>query len=265
LTTFVILQGASVRGAVMHKPSFGDVSASRLCPNANIEREIINFMKFEQLKLPSGARMKLTIANVGKTPTVVQSRFVGFHAGRSIIAVVPTSALTNGLSVGAKVAVSLVTPTDIATFTSSIEAVAKHPFAHLFLHYPDALNVRKVRSAARVSVGVSAQVANLGGEDPLEMHEAQILDMSVSGLRLVAKEALGRIGDELSVHVQLGFDDINRKIMLTGNIRSESEAAEFENEGSRTYGVEFSPMADDKRVWLYAFVFCMIQRQGPQM
>jgi hypothetical protein len=209
--------------------------------------------------------MKLTIASTGKTLATVQARFVGFHAGRSIVAVVPATALASGLDAGAKVAVSLVTPTDIATFTSSIEAVANHPFCHLFLHYPESINVRKVRSAARVSVGVSAQVTNLSSEDPLEMHDAQVMDMSISGLRLVTKEVIGNIGDELGVHVQLSLDDINRNIMLTGSIRSESEATELGNEGSRTYGVEFSPMDDDKRVWLYAFVFCMLQRLGPQI
>ncbi|MDB6063347.1 MAG: hypothetical protein JWM78_3450 [Verrucomicrobiaceae bacterium] len=222
-------------------------------------------MQFDDLKLSPGARMKLVLSGVGGDQASIQSKFIGAYPQHSIIAGVPATAASGALEAGSKVLVSMVTPTDIVTFMTAIEAVAVTPFPHVFLAYPESINVRTVRSAARVNVGVSAQVTNLSADDLVEMHEAQILDMSVSGLRLASKEALGAIGDELALHVQLSFDNIERNIMLAGIIRSLSVSPVRGTPFPQTCGVEFTSMADDKRVVLYAFVFCMIQRFGPQM
>ena len=222
-------------------------------------------MQFVDLKLLPGARMKLIFPGAANAQSTVQAKYIGVQVSRSIIAAVPAAALGSELKVGGRVAVSMVSATDIATFTTVIEAAHSAPFPHVFLAYPDAISVRNVRAAARVNVGVSAQVTNLSSEDHLEMHDAQILDMSISGLKLASREKVGQLGDELAVHVQLSFDNIERALMLTGNIRSQSLAAEANNPFSQLYGVEFASLDEDKRVLLYAFVFCMIQRFGPQM
>jgi hypothetical protein len=222
-------------------------------------------MQFEDLKLPSGARMKLMLSGATTNQANIQATFVGALAPRSIIAAVPAAVLGAGFEIGTKVGISMVSATDVVTFATLVEAASAAPFPHLFLSYPATVNVRKVRAAARVNVGVSAQVTNLSGDDPVEMLDAQILDMSVNGLKLASKQALGQMGDELAVHVQLTFDDIVRDIMLTGQIRSHGVTAEAGNPFSQLCGIEFSDMVEDKRVLLYAFVFCMIQRFGPQM
>lgn len=222
-------------------------------------------MHFVDLKLLPGARMKLMFPGASSTQSTVQAKYIGVQVSRSIIAAVPAAALGSELKVGGKVAVSMVSATDIATFTTVVEAVQAAPFPHVFLAYPDSISVRNVRAAARVNVGVSAEVTNLSTEDHLEMHHAQIQDMSINGLKLASKEILGQVGDELAVHVQLSFDNIERNIMLTGNIRSQSVAADIGNPFPQQYGVEFASLDEDKRVLLYAFVFCMIQRFGPQM
>jgi hypothetical protein len=222
-------------------------------------------MHFVDLKLLPGASMKLMFAGAANTQSSVQAKYIGVQVSRSIVAAVPPAARGTELKVGARVAVSMVSATAIATFTTVIEAVNNVPFAHVFLAYPDAISVRKVRSAARVNVGVSAEVTNLSAHDHLEVHHAQILDMSINGLKLASKEILGQIGEELAVQVQLSFDNIERNIMLNGNIRSQSLSTEVGNPFPHLCGVEFASLDEDKRVLLYAFVFCMIQRFGPQM
>lgn len=216
-------------------------------------------MQFADLKLLPGAGMRITVPGASEKQVVLQAKYVGSSPPRSIVAALLNEA---NLRIGVKVAVSMTSPTGIVTFASQIEALSAAPFAHLFLLYPEAIHLRNVRAAVRVNVGVSAQVANLNADDHLEMQPSQIVDISVSGLRLAADMPLGEIGDELAVHMHISLDDIVRDIMLTGKIRAHTVA---EKSGLHTYGVEFTELDENKRVLLYAYVFNMVQRYGAQM
>ena len=221
-------------------------------------------MRFDDLKLLPGTRMKVVIAG-GPTQSALACKFIGSYPPRSLLVSLPaTEGDNNAIRVGARVAISLASPTGIVTFSSQIQSLHHEPFAYLHLSYPDALQVRNVRSAVRVSVEVQAQVTNLLAEDHLEMQQARIIDMSVNGMKLASAAPLGAVGDELAVHVQLTLDDIAREIMLTGVIRT-CVASDSASEYPYACGLEFTMLDEDKRVLLYAFVFNMVQRYGAQI
>ncbi|MFT3930324.1 MAG: PilZ domain-containing protein [Spongiibacteraceae bacterium] len=212
--------------------------------------------QFNELKLLPGAAMRIALAGASAKQSMTQGKYIGSDMPRAIIAAAQVGA---DLQVGAKVAVSMTSPTGIVTFASQIEAIGSAPFPHVFLQYPRAVNLRNVRSAVRVSVDVSAQVTNFSAEDHLEMHPAHIADISVRGLKLSSSAVLGNVGDELGIHMYVTLDDIVRDVMLTGIIRTRASV-----EGGETCGVEFTQLDENKRVLLYAYVFNMVQRNGPQ-
>lgn len=211
---------------------------------------------FAELKLLPGAAMRIALSAAADKHATVQGKYIGSDAQRAIVASASAGA---DFRPGVKVAVSMTSPTGIVTFASEILAASAVPFPHVFLQYPRLVNLRHVRSAVRVNVGVSAQVANFSADDHCEMQPAQIVDMSVRGLKLSSKQVLGDIGDELAVHMYLTLDDIVRDIMLTGIIRTRTAVADGE-----TCGVEFTQLDENKRVLLYAYVFNMVQQHGPQ-
>ncbi len=212
--------------------------------------------QFAELKLLPGATMRIALASAGDKHATVQGKYIGSDAPRAIVVAASVGA---DFRVGVKVAVSMTSPTGIVTFASEIQAVNTAPFPHAFLLFPKIVNLRNVRSAVRVNVGVAAQVANFSADDHFEMQPAQIIDISVRGLKLISKESLGDIGDELAVHMYLTLDDIVRDITLTSIIRTRTPVADGE-----TCGVEFTQLDENKRVLLYAYVFNMVQRHGPQ-
>lgn len=212
--------------------------------------------QFSELKLFPGAAMRIALSGADAKQSMVQGKYIGSEVPRAIIAAAQMNA---DLHVGAKVAISMTSPTGIVTFASQIESIGATPFAHVFLRYPKIVNLRNVRSAVRVSVDVSAQVANFSAEDHLEMLPAQIADISVRGLKLSSQAVLGNVGDELGIHMYITLDDIVRDIMLTGIIRTRASI-----DGGETCGVEFTQLDENKRVLLYAYVFNMVQRNGPQ-
>jgi|KBSSwiStaDraftv2_1062776.scaffolds.fasta_scaffold25004_5 hypothetical protein len=222
-------------------------------------------MHFDELKLLPGTRVKLVIAGGGPAQNPLSCKYMGSHAPHSLLVAVSDHLPAINLRVGARVVASLANPTGIVTFSSLVQAVNLEPFMYVHLAYPEAMQIRNVRSAVRVDVEVLAQATNLFSDDHLEAHPARILDMSVNGMKLGSAVLLGDIGDELAVHVQLVFDDIAREILLTGVIRTRLVAQQSVDNCAYTYGIEFTQLDEDKRVLLYAFVFNRVQRYGPQI
>lgn len=226
-------------------------------------------MQFDELKLLPGTRVKIAGAGgEGGLPSVT-GKYVGCQRPLALIVAVPEITAGGALRLGTRVACSLVTPTGIVNFVSQIEGVSHSPFPHVFLAYPKIINMRNVRSAVRVNVDIEAQVANLESLDLIEMLPTRVIDMSVSGLKLGSPVPLGEVGDEVAVHMQLIFEDIERHVTLPGQIRAQTQAQIDAIVGQSTHpfvvGIEFLSLDEDKRVLLHAFVFYMVQRFGAQV
>lgn len=236
-------------------------------------------MQFDDLKLLPGTRVKVTASGADSGPPAVTGKYVGCQRPHAIIVAVPASAIGATLRPAARVACSLVTATGIANFASQVEAVGHLPFPHAFLTYPKVINMRNVRAAVRVNVDIEAQVANLDALDMVEMQEARVIDMSVLGLKLGSQTLLGAVGDEVSIHLRLAFEDIVRDVTLAGRIRTQTQTqmeggavhtgAVQSIAGQSAYpfvlGIEFLELEEDKRVLLHAFVFNAVQRYGAQI
>lgn len=222
-------------------------------------------MDFAALRLVPGSPVQLQVAGADAGQHNVKGSYVGCHAGRSVLVAVPARAIGPLLRPGVKVAVSLVTPTGIGSFASRVEAVAAQPYAYLHLHYPPAVALRHVRSAVRVAAELPVTVANLDHLELSQAQPAQMLDISVRGARLGAHGELGRLGDELSLHLCCTFDGITRDLTLIGKIRARPVAEGVSGAFPHVYGVEFFALDEDQRLLLHAFVSHLLAQRGPQI
>jgi hypothetical protein len=225
-------------------------------------------MQFDDLKLLPGSRVKVMAAGADSGPPAVTGKYVGCQRPHAIVVAVPASAVGGTLRLGARVACSLVTATGIVNFASQVEGVNAQPFPHVFLTYPKIINMRNVRAAVRVNIDLEAQVINLDSLD-MEMQEARVIDMSVLGLKLGSNTVLGAVGDEVSIHLRLAFEDIVRDVTLAGKIRAQTQTQMELVAAQSTFpyvlGIEFLELEEDKRVLLHAFVFHSVQRYGAQI
>lgn len=217
---------------------------------------------FASLQLAPGAQVKLSTSDPTQPP--VKARYVGCLAPQFVLLAVPVKAVGPILRAGVKLAVSAFTPTGIATFSSTVEAAASHPFALVHLRYPAVLSLRSVRNAPRVAIELPVQAINLESVSGREVIEAQLLDLSVRGARLGAQREIGQIGDEISIRMQLAFDDIYRDIAVTARIRARPVADGVSGSYPQVYGIEFAALDEEKRILLHAFVVNLLWERGAQ-
>ncbi len=218
---------------------------------------------FAALQLMPGMQVKLTTADPAQPP--VKARYVGCLAPQFVLMAVPVKAVGPVLRAGVKVVASVFTPTGIATFSSTVEGSTTQPFALVHLKYPTALTVRSVRQVPRVAIEMPLQVINLEAVSDREVTQAQLLDLSVRGARFGAQQEIGQIGDEISMRLQLAFDDIYRDIALTARIRARPVADGVSGSFPQVFGVEFAALDEDKRILLHAFVLNLLWERGAQI
>lgn len=217
---------------------------------------------FASLQLAPGAQVKLTTGDQAQLP--VKARYVGCLAPQFVLVAVPAKAVGPILRAGVRVAVSAVTPTGLATFSSTVEAASSQPFALVHLRYPATLALRAVRSAPRVAIELPVQAINLETVADREVIEGQLLDLSVRGARLGAQRELGQIGDEITIRMQLAFDDIYRDVAVTARIRARPVADGVSGSFPQVYGLEFAALDEEKRILLHAFVLNLLWERGAQ-
>lgn len=218
---------------------------------------------FDSLQLAPGAQVKLTTGDSAQPP--VKARYVGCLAPQFVLLAVPVKAVGPILRAGVKLAVSAFTPTGIANFSSTVEATASQPFALVYLRYPAAMSVRSVRQAPRVAVELPLQVVNLETTANREVAEGQLLDLSVRGARFGTQREIGQIGDEISIRLQLAFDDIFRNVAITARIRARPVADGVSGSFPQVYGVEFTALDEEKRILLHAYVLNLLWERGAQI
>ncbi len=218
---------------------------------------------FASLQLAPGAQVKLVTGDATQTP--VKARYVGCLAPQFVLLAVPSKAVGPILRAGVKVAVSVFTPTGIATFSTTVEGTGNQPFALVHLRYPATLALRSVRQAPRVAVELPLQVINLEAMSSRAVFEGQLFDLSVRGARFGSPHELGQIGDEISIRMQLAFDDIFRDVAVTARIRARPVADGVSGSFPQVYGVEFSAVDEERRILLHAFVLNLLWERGAQI
>ncbi|KKK53703.1 hypothetical protein LCGC14_3092140, partial [marine sediment metagenome] len=214
---------------------------------------------FEDLNLMPGASVQLLVTGGDQKNYSLDTVYIGSLALHSLLVAMPSEHSDVMWRSGMKLAMTVVLPTGVATFTTRIDAIGERPYHYLHLAYPQEIKFREVRGAARVKVELPAKVANLNDiQDPENFH-SRVLDISISGLKLATDTNIGRVGDELTIHISMHFAGVERNLSIQGVIRARLGSGGEENTYANVYGVKFLPLDDEQQILLHAFVLNGLQ------
>ncbi len=215
-------------------------------------------MKFADLRLSIGDIMQLQVLeSTDVKGERYSTRLIGYLKGRSIITTAPVhDGKVIKMRPGQNVVVRLMANSTVSAFSTHVEATSGSPYSHLHLGYPDQISSNEVRQALRVTVGLVTSVLNISQIPKPDKLSGIILDVSISGARLQVEKVLGKVGDEISLVVQMSLGDIDRILTFPARIRSrlQSDPAGGKKE-LPVYGIEFLTLPEEDHVYLRAFVY----------
>lgn len=139
-------------------------------------------------------------------------------------------------------------------FNTAVHRVCNVPYPYLHLSFPKIIEGVAVRREARVRLRVIASVTSGSGSG--EPVPAVISDLSPSGARIEAREALADKGDTLQVSFRLRFDQDDAYFVsdaIVRSVRREHRGAEY-SELQVMHGVEFVGMQPNERLLLRTLI-----------
>lgn len=214
---------------------------------------------FEDLQLMPGASVQLLISGSDQKNYSLDTVYMGTLALHSLLVAMPSAHPSVVWRSGMKLAMSVVVPNGIATFNSRIDAIGERPYRYMHLSYPPEINFREIRGAARVKVELPVSVAGPQAISDPKDFVSNILDISVSGLKLATNKPIGSIGDQLTIHIAMHFANEERQLSVKGVIKALLAGGGSDTQLSNVYGVQFLPLSDDQQVLLHAFVLNGLQ------
>lgn len=218
-------------------------------------------MKFEDLKLAYGYPLQLQTNSTGQ-PERYSCRLIGCVPGRSILLSVPrTTGRIVRFRPGQKMVARIMVNNGIGIFACALENQIADPYPILFVSYPESVSFKGIRGATRVAVQMPVKVTN---DSAVEEPQAKgvMADVSISGARLELNDAVGDVGDRITILGMLEVLGISRELQIEAVIRSRVERSTQEVDESlpAIYGVEFIDKDEDRRLLLYSYVFSQIAK-----
>lgn len=217
-------------------------------------------MKFEELKLTHGCPLQIQVSGPEGQPERWSCRLVGAIPGRSLLVSVPRSGgKLLRFRPGQKVLARMMVANGVGAFACTVESQSVDPYPILYLSYPKDLSFKGIRGATRVAVNQAVTVTNSSVLSEREM-VGKLADVSVTGARLELDEVLGDIGDKIQLVTRVDVAGIERDLRVEAIIRSRVERSTQEREQNLpvVYGIEFTEADEERRLLLYAYVFCKI-------
>lgn len=198
--------------------------------------EATSQLALDQVKLHIGDMMQLQIhSEQGDTRHYVT--LVGFLKGQSVIVTTPVEeGKVMLLREGQPFIVRFFGGKNAYAFSAIAKRVTSVPFPHVHLSYPKEVRGMAVRQSSRARVNLIGSAGVVGGKRVA----CQVRDISMGGALLVAKEAIGKPEEQLSLSLRVKVNGFEHILELEGKIRSCHE--ESHQEGSTPsllHGISF--------------------------
>ena len=208
------------------------------------------------LKLKTGDTLQLQ--TLGEDPAMrYVARVIGYLPEHSLLITTPRHSRKLILvREGQMFAVRLLTSSHALGFTATVLKSQSQPFPYLHLTYPRELETIVIRKAQRADVHL---IVAIQLQDQAYTIAGHLCDLSISGARLSSKTALGKVGDQLYINVQLKVGKVEQYIKLPAvirNLKPDKSAGPDETENlEHGYGIEFQDVPDQVYLVLYGFVY----------
>jgi c-di-GMP-binding flagellar brake protein YcgR len=221
-------------------------------------------MADDVLSLAVGSFLQLQAVNKPDSPRY-QVRTIGYLPGGSVVVTTP---LVNGklaiVRPGQFFTVRMLRGESVMGFEAQVLQVYNAPYPHIHLAYPKQVERTVVRNARRVTANLPAKARNIkDGPDGTE-HPVRFLDLSMTGVKLVAERPLGAIGDVLQLGFGLEVAGKQEQLVLLGTIRNLVVRDRENIERGYSHGMQFSTINRFQQVLLHGWVLqCLTEEEAP--
>lgn len=193
--------------------------------------------------------------------TFYYAHLIGYIKDQSILLTTPLLEEQRiDLKAGEQVELRMLTGSNIYIFQSEILRVCTSPSHYLHLHYPDRVQLQKLRSGSRTRVRIAAQVTAEQGE-PLA---AEIIDLSPEGAQVMLPRQQGLNAKHLRLSFHACVDELSTSLSLEGVVQHKRPADPGHEWGCEMleYGIAFANLSDQDKLWLKCLVYRHIAEGG---
>lgn len=219
-------------------------------------------INLEEARLQIGDPIQLQALN-DSNPARYTVRLLGFSKGRSVIVSAPS---VDGkyllMRDGQPFILRVFSGKNAYAFSTQILKNINVPYPYLHLAYPKAKDVRAlvVRRGARASVRVICAITELDGEPT--QSAGTLVNMSIGGALLAAKQPLGKEGQHLTIKFKTDINAVESFLTLKAKIRAVTSDESSEPENPAKHGLEFVDIPGPEMILLSAFVYHHLLEQS---
>jgi len=216
-----------------------------LNPSTALEPESASQVDFESIKLHPGAQLQ--IQHLTRVAEKYNLRLIGAIKGKSVLLTMP---FVDGQAVrmlkGQSYVIRGFNGKYAYAFTSHVIQARAHPFHYIHFSYPLSVEAKVVRKSLRVNVNLPASAMGKSAEIPVTM-----IDLSAKGSMIDAPQAIGGIGDVVSLEFDVSCEEIKSTLVLSAKIRN----ATYSKDATRIHiGVEFENIPQNDMLILNNFI-----------
>jgi len=216
------------------------------------------YISFEDLCLGHGQTLQAVIEN-SQDREFADVVLIGAIPGQSLILTAPESGLFPKMEEGQNVILRVNLALGTAVFGVKVLFISDMPLFMTYVDFPDQIKFTALRAAPRISLTMPVLLANATTGERKGV-AGRIKDISLGGAAIESFEALGSIGEEVSIKGKFGVASIQRVISVKARICSARQL----NERSFFYGVEFKEEEELSLLVLTGFIFHAMATQSAQ-
>lgn len=214
-------------------------------------------MDYSDLKMQVGEILQLQ-ARDGEDSRRMQVKLIGYLPGASLLVTTPKVAdKVMIIREGQPYVVRMMIGNRIVGFTTTVLRSCARPFPYLHLAYPGEVEQITVRKAQRVRVKLFASLKNPNPDFKFEKPgTGTIVDLSTAGALMVANQALGEVGDAVTVSCALKIGGAEKLLTVPAFIRNVHVGpSEEHGDGSYYHGLEIALKEQQDTFVLHGFVY----------
>lgn len=176
--------------------------------------------QFEDMRLKAGDRLQMQLpASVTDEKVIV--RLIGYLDKQCVLVTAPPHlGSQKPLIEGDRVIARVFLGQGAFGFVSFVDKVIRVPFDYLHLSFPKEIQGLLVRKTPRAKTDIAVTV-----ETPSGNAEAQVTNLSATGMLLRSATALGATGGDLSITLPLDLYGVQTELKLRGKIKAVSSTA----------------------------------------
>lgn len=205
--------------------------------------------QFEDMRLKVGDRLQLQLP-----PAVSQDRvivkLIGYVEDLCLLVTAPAGpGILRSLVEGDEVVVRIFSGQGAFGFVCYVDRLIRLPFEYLHLSYPREIQGLMIRKAPRVKTDLNIKVDTSAG--PMD---ANVANLSATGLSLRTATRLGAKGDEISFTMPLALYGVTTQLRLKGRIRTVLSMPGADGTEEHQFGVELVGVRPDETLILQSVV-----------